>query len=395
MKVCFETFGCRLNRAEALQQEANYIAKGWEITKEHKDADLVIVRGCSVTKRAQADCEKLIAHIRRKYPTLNVKIEGCLKDPAKSPNEQERKVEAVESGIEPVPSRTARGFLKVQDGCSRRCSYCIIPSFRGNSVSIPFNDILEKAKRLRDEGGYQEIVMTGCNLSLYSHEGKTLAQLIDALSSLGGFRLRLGSIEPGEQANEIIRVMAENENVCKSLHLSVQSGSNSILSAMRRPYFARTVDNLAEKAHSLMPDCSLGCDIITGFPGETQLDFLATKAMLERNLFSNVHIFPFSARPGTPAAVMPGQLLRDAKTERARLLSKIASKNRAEFTERFLGRIVEVAIEEEKNPSGWTSEYLWCTLKTAARNMFPRKSVKKMKVIGISKGILEATHADA
>ncbi len=396
MKVCFETFGCRLNRAEALQQEADYIAKGWEITERHDDADLVVVRGCSVTRRAQIDCEKLIAHIRRKYPTLIVKVVGCLKDPAQSPNVP-KKVEETAASVstEPIPSRTARGFLKVQDGCSRRCSYCIIPSFRGNSVSIPFNDILEKARRLRDEGGYEEIVMTGCNLSLYSYEGKTLPHLIDALSAIGGFRLRLGSIEPGEQAGEIINAMAANENVCKALHLSVQSGSSGILTAMRRPYLAKTVDNLAEKTLSLMPDCSLGCDIITGFPGETQLDFISTKSLLERHLFSNVHIFPFSARPGTPAAVMPGQLSREEKSRRAHELSRIAKKNRYEFAERFLGRTVEVAVEDESRPSGWTSEYLWCTLKTAARNMFPRKSVRKMKVIGVSKGALEAVHADS
>ena len=144
-----------------------------------------------------------------------------------------------------------------------------------------------------------------------------------------------------------------------------------------------------------MPDCSLGCDIITGFPGETQLDFISTKSLLERHLFSNVHIFPFSARPGTPAAVMPGQLSREEKSRRAHELSRIAKKNRYEFAERFLGRTVEVAVEDESRPSGWTSEYLWCTLKTAARNMFPRKSVRKMKVIGVSKGALEAVHADS
>lgn len=394
MKVCFETFGCRLNRAEALQQEANYIAAGWELTEKHDDADLVIVRGCSVTEKAQTDCERLIAHIRRKYPSLRVKVEGCLIDSTNRKRKEEKVDPVQEFEKTAVPTRTARGFLKVQDGCSRRCAYCIIPSFRGASTSIAFNDVIDNAKKLRDEGGYEEIVMTGCNLSLYASDGKTLPDLIDALSSLGGFRLRLGSIEPGGKAQEVIRAMAANENVCRSLHLSIQSGSNAILSAMRRPYLLRDVDALADEVASLMPNCSLGCDIITGFPGETEIDFLATSSLLKRHPFTNAHIFPFSPRPGTSAAMMMPQLPRAIKSQRAKELAKISARHRATAIESLIGKVVEVIVEDEKPPSGWTSEYFWCTLKTAARGMFPRKKLCKMKVIGSTKGTLEAVHAD-
>ena len=144
MKVCFETFGCRLNRAEALDQEAEYISDGWKLTSSHSDADLIIVRGCSVTRRAQRDCEQLIAHIRRKYPLKRIMIEGCLATNS-SAKIAVRHAPATTNGTPPVPTRTARAYLKVQDGCAGKCTFCIVPKFRGKSSSIGFDAILDKA----------------------------------------------------------------------------------------------------------------------------------------------------------------------------------------------------------------------------------------------------------
>ena len=193
MKVCFETFGCRLNRAEALDQEAEYLADGWKLTSSHSDADLIIVRGCSVTRRAQRDCEHLIAHIRKKYPNKRLLVEGCL---ATSRTEKiavrHAPVQASGKSSLSVPTRTARAYLKVQDGCSGKCTFCIVPKFRGKSSSIDFDAILDKAKRFIDVG-YHEIVVTGCNISLYASGGKRLPELMDALAGLSPeCRIRLG-----------------------------------------------------------------------------------------------------------------------------------------------------------------------------------------------------------
>jgi len=293
MKVCFETFGCRLNRAEALQEEAEYLARGWEPTDSHADAQLIVVRGCSVTARAQRDCERLVEHIRRKYPFKRVIETGCLPsakkdyflkkpgssrigpgpnrvDPSPTLNDPKRALD------DPIPTRTARAYLKIQDGCSGHCTFCIVPKFRGPSVSIPFDDVLARARAFID-AGYREIVMTGCSMTQYLSDGKRLPELVSAIAELDGpHRVRLGSIEPGSIALETVSAMASHTNVCRNLHITVQSGSTRILSAMRRPYGAREIDELVSAASKAMPRLGLGCDLMTGFPDEQFNDHIAT-----------------------------------------------------------------------------------------------------------------------
>ena len=182
MKVCFETFGCRLSRSEALEQEAQFLARGWSLTDSHQDADLIIIRGCSVTARAQHDCEKLIFHIKEKYPNKRIVVTGCLKEKRNEhwlrdialKGAKRTHLEGGGNMGASVPMRTARAYLKVQDGCSCACSFCIVPQFRGKSVSVDFAAVLEKARSFI-AAGYHEIVLTGCNLSMYRSDGKNLA----------------------------------------------------------------------------------------------------------------------------------------------------------------------------------------------------------------------------
>ena len=354
MKVCFETFGCRLNKAEALQMEADYLASGCERTEKHADADLFVVRGCSVTSRAQHDCEKLIDHLKRHYPMVPIKVCGCLKPPAsilQRPDIPPPEVPA-------VPVRTARAYLKVQDGCAGRCTFCIVPKFRGPSKSEPFDEIINRARRFID-ASYREIVVTGCNLSLFASQDKRLPDLVAALAELNpSCRIRIGSLEPGPCALETIHAMAEHANVCRFLHLPVQSGSDRILLAMRRPYAAKDVVRAAELASELMPGLGLGCDIITGFPGETDLDFAATKGLLRRLPFNNAHIFPYSMRPETLAAGFPLMLPNSLRAARARELSRIMNQKRIKFAQSFVGKTVEIIVEDAEKSSGWTGEYL-------------------------------------
>lgn len=389
MKVRFETFGCRLNRAEALQREADFLAAGWERVDDFMDADLVVVRGCSVTSKAQTECERLIARIRRKRPDAKVLVEGCLHDKGDDDDP------LPPSDGSALPKRTARAFLKAQDGCSCHCSFCIVPQFRGEPQSMPFDNLLRRAERLRDEGGYGEIVLTGCNLSLYASGGKRLPDLVAALAALGGFRLRLGSIEPGAVAEETVAAAAESPNVCRSLHLAVQSASNAVLRAMRRPYGTQELESLLSRIGALLPDCGLGCDIMTGFPGETELDFRLSAAFVARHRFSNVHAFPFSRRPGTVAAALPRQCDHDTRSKRAHEIAAIARRIRADFATALCNREVEIVVEDEENVAGWTSEYIWCKVPHVKRGDFPRKSIRRVRVISAESGKLTAAPISA
>ena len=367
MNICFETFGCRLNRSETLDDEAKCIAKGHKIVRNHAEADMIVVRACSVTARAQRDCEKMVAHLREKYPGKRLFLTGCI--------EGAKKFEVSNVSRNPdgtakisVPRRTARAYLKVQDGCSCGCTFCIVPKFRGNPISIPFTEVLDKAKRFV-EAGYHEIVVTGCNLMLYSSEGRGIADLAAAIAAISPeCRVRLGSIEPGAQALDVVHALAENENICRFLHLSIQSGSDMILKAMRRPYSVKAVDAVASEATRLMPLICLGCDMIAGFPGESEIDFRLSKGLLVRHRFANVHAFPFSERPGTLAAlIMHNRILPELRRKRARDLADIGAGNLRQFAKSFIGKKVDVVIEDEESLSGWTGEYLKMELSRGAR----------------------------
>ena len=380
MKVCFETFGCRLNRAEALDQEAEYLADGWKLTSSHSDADVIIVRGCSVTRRAQRDCEQLIAHIRKKYPTKRVLVEGCLATSHAAKIAVKHTPVALRKapGGVPVPTRTARAYLKVQDGCAGACTFCIVPKFRGKSSSVDYDAVLDKAKRFID-AGYHEIVVTGCNLSLYASGGKRLPELMDALTALSpNCRIRLGSLEPSDVATDVVAAIAGKANVCRFLHIPVQSASNRILVAMKRPYTANDVDKLIRAIYRQIPNAGIGCDLMAGFPSESDLDFMATRGMLERDPFSRVHVFPYSERPGTAAASMHGAVAPAIRKARAKELSTIADKKRTSFAKRFIGKDTEIIVEDEDTCSGWTSEYLWCSCPHAHR---PRKSLVRVRIV--------------
>ena len=366
--------------------EADYLAQGWKITTKHADADLFVVRGCSVTGRAQAECERVIEHLRHRYPNTRIRICGCLK----KKSSEHSSVLSQSSVFNPpvtqsVPTRTARAYLKVQDGCAGKCTFCIVPRFRGMSKSEEFSALLDRARRFI-EAGYHEIVVTGCNLSLYASEGKRLPDLVSALADLdAGCRIRLGSIEPGACALETVHAMSEHANVCRFLHLPIQSGANKILLAMRRPYAVKDVEQVVALATKLMPSLGLGCDLIAGFPGESELDFAATKGLLNRMPFSNAHIFPYSERPGTPAVKFPHQLTRGTRAILARELAGIAAAKRAKFAKSFLGKEVEIVVEDAKTGRGWTGEYLPCE---PTSGHYARKSRVRFIVTKVMDGLL-------
>lgn len=393
MKVRFITFGCRLNRAEALEDEAQFVAEGWELTQENSKADLFVVRGCSVTARAQRDCEKYILHLRKHYPQTTIIIRGCLpgaiSDNVRPHIPSSVKKLSTASGSKPLPQRTARAYLKVQDGCSGKCTFCIVPKFRGKSTSEDFNDLIDKARRFIDNG-YRELVVTGCNLSLYASNGKRIAELIAALSEIDrGARIRLGSLEPGAAAKECVHAIAENGNICRFLHIPVQSGSDKILKAMQRPYTVENVYEIVNLARSLMPNIALGCDMMAGFPGENQTDFNASVRLLQSCRFANAHVFPYSERPGTPAATFPSPIPKELRSTRAKRLAQIAKTENHRFARGFVSKRVEVLIEDEKKCAGWTSEYLWFEhVRAGSKNLPKRRKLATFTVSRAKDGIL-------
>ena len=399
MTVAFKTFGCRLNRAEALDLEASFRAAGHTILQLNERApDVIVVRCCSVTARAQRDCEKEIAHLRERFPQSRVIITGC------HPNSEQVKVnsEQVETESnstlntqhstlplrEDLESYPSRASLKVQDGCSGHCAFCIVPHFRGKPVSVPFDQVLSRARAFLDLG-FHELVITGCNLALYRSQGHGLPDLLAALADLtaapSSHRIRLGSLEPGICDDALLDAFTSHPNICRFIHLSVQSGSDPVLNRMNRPYTIDTVRRFCTEARRrLGPRLTLGADIITGFPGETDADFQLTKTFLfppeGAASFSNLHVFPYSERPGTPAATMDGALPRAIRLTRARNLEKDAKAARLTFVQSFLGQEVEVCIERGGD-HGWTAEYLPCKIEGAPA---PRRSLLTVRVIAVS-----------
>ena len=368
MTVAFRTFGCRLNRAEALDEEARYQAAGYAIVGlDGVPPDVIVVRGCSVTARAQRDCEKEIARLRALFPLSEIRLAGCL--PGIQSNNQTIPQSENRTIPFPVPLATSRAYLKVQDGCSGKCAFCIVPQFRGSPVSVPFDNVLARARDFLD-AGYRELVVTGCNLALYRSAGHGLADLLSALAELGpSHRVRLGSLEPGICDASILDAFERHANICRFIHLSLQSGSDTVLRRMNRPYTVEQVAGFCSEAfRRLGPRLALGADVIAGFPGETGEEHELTRTFLRQTgelPFTNLHVFPYSERPGTPAATMDGALPRAVRLARARELEELGRAQRMAFARTFLGQTVEVCVEKDGR-HGWTSEYLPCRLKGPA-----------------------------
>lgn len=388
MTVAFKTFGCRLNRAEALDEEAQYLASGFIVVDLNgTPPDVIVVRGCSVTAKAQRDCEKEIARLRAHFPLSEIRLAGCL--PGIQSNNQTIPQSENQTIPPTVPLATSRAYLKVQDGCSGKCAFCIVPKFRGSPVSIPFFDVLARARAFL-AAGYHELVVTGCNLALYRSQGHGLADLLSALAELEpSNRIRLGSLEPGICDGAILDAFERHPNICRFIHLSLQSGSDAVLKRMNRPYTVSDVAAFCSEAfRRLGPRLALGADIIAGFPGETEGDHELTKDVLRclgEQPFANLHVFPYSERPGTPAATMDGALPRVVRLARARELEMLGRTQRATFAQTFVGQIVEVCVEKD-GLHGWTAEYLPCRLKGPAQ----RRSLVKVVVDHLEGDVLFA-----
>ncbi len=254
----------------------------------------------------------------------------------------------------PLPYFHTRGYVKVQDGCDGKCSYCIIPSVRGKPRSRPFREILDHTRRLIDHG-CPELILTGITIGKYNYDGKTLSELVESLIDIRGkFRVRITSIEPDHISASLISLFT-SEKICNHIHLPLQSGSDRILRRMKRPYARSEYINTIEDIRAVVPDMAIGTDLIVGFPGEGEDDFKQTIEMVEMVRFSYVHQFTFSPRSGTDAASMEQDLSPQTIAERSDRLRELSKRIGLEYRKKFEGRILESVIEKKRFGDNYTA----------------------------------------
>ncbi len=394
MKIYFSTFGCKVNQYET-QEMSELLAKAdYEITSTVNEADIIIVNSCTVTAEGVRKVRQTFRKLKKQNPEAIMILTGCasqaepeiiddlpeidilmgnksntdivniidsyLKNPRKLNAHQKhlRDDSFLSTGITAFDGHT-RAFLKIQDGCDRYCAYCLIPYARGFSRSKSLEQIDKELKAL-NANGYKEIVFVGINLSDYGKN--TEYSLPDALALAEKYenikRIRLGSLEPDHITKEMIERLSKIEKLCPQFHISLQSGSDSVLKKMNRHYTAKDYEELTINLRNAFPEATITTDILTGFPTETEEEFYETLEFTRRIKFEKAHIFPYSIRKGTVAAKLP-QLQNAVKEERAKILTDATNITRKEFLQKQIGKTVNVLFETDKDEfsEGYTENY--------------------------------------
>ncbi|KPJ64620.1 hypothetical protein AMJ44_12425 [candidate division WOR-1 bacterium DG_54_3] len=357
-KIAFFTLGCKANQAQTELIKSRYGVRGARIVDFREQADVYVINTCTVTEDADRKSRQAIRRAIRQNPKAKVIVTGCYAKLEKSNLIELFPQIMIQdfSSLAPRPSYPPpriRANIMIQDGCEHFCSYCIVPHARGKIKSKPLEQIMEEANRLV-EAGAKEIVLTGINLGTYEFN---LAAAIFRLSSIKNlYRIRLSSLEPMYITKELINAVAGTPKACQHLHIPLQSGDNSILSAMNRNYTRDKYLDLIHYIRSQMPDCGITTDILVGFPGEGENEFQNTIDLINQIRFSRLHIFSFSPRKGTPAAEMPNQIDPKVKKERSEILHKLRAKYMTEFASRYLSKEIEILVEQ--NGEGLTENYI-------------------------------------
>ena len=393
-RVAFHTLGCKLNFSETATISRDFIRHGFEKVDYRDEADIYVINTCSVTENADREARKLIRQAKRRNPNSSVVVIGCYAQ--LKPNDiaaidgvdivlgaEEKfnllnhldgidlnsETKVFHSEIDHVHGFTSsystgertRSFLKVQDGCDYTCSFCTIPLARGESRSDTIENTLKTAKDVAATDA-KEIVLTGVNIGDFGKEtSESFFDLIQQLDCLDGIdRIRISSIEPNLLTNEIIEFCATSKKFMPHFHLPLQSGSDKILSAMRRRYKRDLYEDRVAKIKSLMPDCCIGVDVIVGFPGETDDDFLDTYNFLNELDISYLHVFTYSERSNTDAVEMGKIVSKDKRAERSKMLHILSDQKRRYFHEQFMDQRRHVLFENMRNGKlfGHTDNYI-------------------------------------
>jgi threonylcarbamoyladenosine tRNA methylthiotransferase MtaB len=375
MKLRTVTLGCKVNQYETQFVRQGLLGIGYEDAVDREAADLCIVNTCTVTAEGDSKSRQTIRRLARDNPASKIVVMGCYatrapEEVASLPNVTQVVTDKRELpdllgrfGVTDVPTgissfgRRHRAYVKVQDGCLLRCSFCIIPHVRPQVTSRPVAHILDEVRRLVDNG-YREVVLTGIHLGHYGVERNRhlpkrdwtrLSHLVTQIAQLSGdFRVRLSSIEATEVTRELIDAMATHgDKVCPHLHISMQSGSDSVLRRMHRRWGSRRYIDRCELVKQRLDRPAITTDVIVGFPGETDAEFAETISAARTVGFSKIHIFPFSGRRGTPAATMPDQVLPHVRDERARALAAVEIELRNAYFRSLLGSRLSVLVESK------------------------------------------------
>ena len=393
-RVAFHTLGCKLNFSETATISRDFICHGFEKVDYRDEADIYVLNTCSVTENADKEARKLIRQAKRRNPDSSVAVIGCYAQ--LKPNDiasitgvdmvlgAEEKfnllnhldtidlnggTKVIQSEIDHVhkftPSYSSgertRAFLKVQDGCDYTCSFCTIPLARGKSRSDSIENTMKVAKEVA-ETDTRELVLTGVNIGEFGKgTSETFFDLIQQLDTLDGIdRIRISSIEPNLFTDEIIEFCATSQKFMPHFHVPLQSGADKILGDMRRRYKRDLYKKRVEKIKSVLPDACIGVDVIVGFPGETNTDFLSTYNFLNELEISYLHVFTYSERPDTDAVEMGEVVSKEKRTERSRMLHILSDKKRRFFHDQFVNQRRPVLFENMKNGKllGHTDNYI-------------------------------------
>lgn len=411
-KIAFYTLGCKVNQADTASMENLFLRSGHQLVSFDGEADVYIINTCVVTNTGQRKSRQTIHRAIRKNPNALIVVTGCYPQTAAEEvkaiagvdmiiGNQDRAqiVQLVEErlahrqtdtldAVHKLTASTAfeemaagditdktRAFLKIQEGCNQFCTYCIIPYARGPLRSRSLESIHTETQRLIS-AGFKEIVLIGIHLGCYGKENPDGPTLYDAVKTVldvpGVQRLRLGSLESVEVEPRLLTLMQEDARFCRHLHLPLQSGCDKILQAMHRPYTTAKFKTLLADIKNRVPDIAITTDVIAGFPGETEADFETTCKFAESCGFSKMHIFPFSARKGTPAEKFAGAVTEAVKKERADILGRIDETMHKTFLQAMVGQKTEVLFEQpagEDYFEGLTGNYQRVFVKSGGRNL--------------------------
>lgn len=409
MRVYLERVGCKLNQSEIEALARGFVQAGHQVVQASEEADLCVVNTCTVTHAADRTSRKLIRRLRRANPTARLIVTGCYAEMCPQEVEaiggidlivgnenKERLVEMVGKLVNWETGRSVnwetgrlghtRAFVKIQDGCSNRCAYCIVSLARGRERSRPGQEILAEIKALVAVG-CKEVVLTGVHIGGYGRDlGTGLGQLIEGvLTETTVPRLRLSSIEPWDLEPSLLRRW-ENPRLCRHLHLPLQSGGDATLQRMGRRYTTSEYVHLVDAARRSIPDLAVTTDIIVGFPGETAEEFAMSLSFVEEMEFARIHVFKYSARPGTAAAGMLDQVPYAEKKRRSDAMLELAQESSQRFHRRFLGREMEVLWESRDDKlvwSGLTDNYIR-VITSSELNL--ANTITSTKLVGLVEG---------
>ena len=423
MKYIIYTLGCKVNQYETQAIEALLVSRGHKPCVEGEIADAVIVNTCAVTAEAGRKSRQAIHRLREENPGAVAAVLGCYSqlspdavqklgaDIVYGTADRLKLIDAVEKAVatgegekaldkpferrifEELPagavSGHTRALLKIQDGCVNFCSYCIIPYTRGRVRSLPMEAAVRQAAEL-DKKGYRELVITGIEIASYGVDlpGKPdLADVVCAIADAAPhMRLRLGSIEPSVITEDFCKKIAACGSVCRHFHLSLQSGCDATLKAMNRKYDTARFYEAMQLLRRYFPDCGMTCDVIVGFPGESEEHQLETLDFLKKGQFSDAHIFPYSRRPGTPADKMDGQIDRATKAKRSKQARAVVAETRSAFLESMIGKTLPVLFETKEGEcwQGHSDNYL--EVRSEGEDL--RGTVHNVRIDAVSEGIL-------